>query len=80
MSGLEQINLILRKPGPFNAYFSFQDSGSARGEGTDEGSELAGTSPAGGVHCWALFAILLDRVHFLIFIMVYLFLFGRCFV
>jgi hypothetical protein len=55
-----------------------QGAGSDRTGGTEDGSELIGTLPADGTHGLALIAILLDRVSFLVFALVYLFLFASC--
>jgi hypothetical protein len=61
--------------------FFFQAVGSENVEETTErGSEIAETFPANKTHGWALLAILLDRISFVVFILVYLFLIVRCFV
>lgn len=47
--------------------------------GREEVNGLTGTSPAAGVHAWTLFGTLLNRVCFTLFVLVYLFMFVRCF-
>ncbi|XP_023726354.1 neuronal acetylcholine receptor subunit beta-3 isoform X2 [Cryptotermes secundus] len=58
---------------------SAEGAGSDRTGGTEE-SEPIGNLPADDTHGWALIAILVDRVCFLVFTLVYLFLFARCLV
>jgi hypothetical protein len=58
----------------------FQGAVSENVEETEGGSEIARTFPANKIQGWALLAILLDRIGFVVFILVYLFLIIRCFV
>lgn len=73
------LNLATALMGACTEHLFLQGAGSDRTEGTEE-SEPIGTLPADDTHGWALIAILVDRVCFLVFTLVYLFLFARCLV
>jgi len=60
--------------------FLFQEPGSGNVEETEGGSEIARTFPENKTQGWALVAVLLDRICFLVFTLLYLFFIVRCFV
>jgi hypothetical protein len=61
-------------------YSFFQGAGSGNVEETEGGTEIAKTFPENKKQGWALLAILLDRICFLMFTLLYLFFIVRCFV
>jgi Ca2+/Na+ antiporter len=56
-----------------------QDAIIVEENGREEGTGLIETSPAAGVHAWSLLGTLLNRVCFILFVLVYLFMFVRYF-
>ncbi|XP_021923177.1 neuronal acetylcholine receptor subunit beta-3-like isoform X2 [Zootermopsis nevadensis] len=65
--------LLLSKQSPDGAE-------TAREAGIEERPQLVETLPADGVRGWTLFAILLNRICFIVFTFAYLFMIVRCFV
>ena len=58
----------------------FQGAGSGNVEETEGGPEIARTFPENKTQGWALLAVLLDRVCFIVFTLLYLCFIVRCFV
>jgi len=61
-------------------FFFFKGAESGEGEETEGGSEIARTFPENKKQGWALLAVLLDRICFLMFALLYLLFIVRCFV
>jgi predicted small secreted protein len=72
------LNLAAALTAACNEHLFLQGAGSDRTGGTEEESELTGNLPADDTHGWNPIIILLDRVCFIVFTLVYLFLFARC--